>query len=123
MIYLSIALGGAAGAMARYALSGWVQSAAGTLFPLGTLAVNVVGSFLLGFILQLSTGRFLVAPETRLFLTTGLCGSLTTFSTFSYETLALLEDQQWGAAGANTLLNLVVCLAAVFAGQVAARVV
>lgn len=121
MTYLSVALGGAAGAVLRYGLSGWLHSLTGLLFPIGTLAVNVAGSFVIGLVLQLSTDRFLLSVEMRLLLTTGLCGGLTTFSTFSYETLTLLEEQQWGAAAGNVTLNVVVCLLATYGGVVAAR--
>ena len=123
MTYLAVALGGALGAVARYGVSGWVHGATGALFPVGTLLVNVIGSFIIGLVLQASTDRFLISPEMRLFLTTGLCGGLTTFSTFSFETLRLLEDQQWAAAGGNTLLNVMLCLAAVYLGVVAARMI
>ena len=123
MAYLAVALGGALGAVARYGLSGWVQHLSGSLFPVGTLAVNVLGSFIIGLLLQMTTGRFVWSQEARLLLTTGFCGSLTTFSTFSYETLALLEDQQWLAAGGNTLLNVLVCLAATWLGLVAGRLI
>ena len=121
MAYLMVALGGAAGAVLRYGLSGWIHAAGGFVFPMGTLAVNILGSFIIGVVLQLGTGRFLLTPETRLLLTTGLCGGLTTFSTFSWETLQLLEGQQWGAAGANAALNVALCLAATAAGVIAAR--
>ena len=121
MSYLVVAVGGAVGAMLRYGLSGWVQSASGFTFPFGTLAVNILGSLVLGAVMQLATDRFLFSPEARLFITTGFCGSLTTFSTFSYETLLLLEDQQWQAAAGNILLNVVVCLMAAYLGIVAAR--
>ena len=94
MVLLYVAIGGAVGATARYALSGWVQDWVGTLFPWGTLVVNVAGSFVIGIILHLGSDRFLIPPEWRLMLTTGFCGGLTTFSTFSHETLALLENQQ-----------------------------
>lgn len=121
MTYLSVALGGAAGAVLRYGLSGWLHGLTGLLFPIGTLAVNALGSLLIGVLLQLGTERFLFSVETRLLLTTGFCGGLTTFSTFSYETLALLEEQQWGAAAGNVVLNVGVCLAATYGGIVLAR--
>lgn len=123
MTYLSVALGGAVGAMLRYGLTGWLQTLTGLMFPIGTLAVNVAGSLVIGSVLELSTGRFLFSVETRLLLTTGLCGALTTFSTFSYETFALLEGQQWGAAIGNILLNVVLCLVATYLGVVLARVI
>lgn len=122
-IYMAVALGGALGAMLRYGLSGAVQVASGGTFPVGTLAVNVLGSFILGAFMHLSTGRFLIPLEARLVVTTGFCGGLTTFSTFSYETLMLLEDQQWGAAAGNMAVNAAVCLAAVFLGINAARLI
>lgn len=123
MMYLTVAAGGAAGAAARYFLSGWVHRFDGAAFPWGTLAVNVAGSFLIGAVMHLAMGRFAWSLQTRLLLTTGFCGGLTTFSTFSYETLALLEDQQWLAAGGNTLLNVLLCLGATWLGLAAARLV
>ena len=121
MMYLTVAVGGAVGAVARYGLSGWLQAATGSLYPVGTLGVNAVGSFIIGILLQLTTDRFMLSPELRLFTTTGFCGGLTTFSTFSYETLILLEDQQWGAAAGNVLLNVAVCRLLCYLGIVAAR--
>lgn len=122
-VYLSIALGGALGAVLRYWLSGVMQALTGSALPVGTLTVNALGSFILGAVMLWSTERFLIPVETRLLLTTGLCGSLTTFSTFSYETLMLIGDQQWGAAAGNVALNAAICLGAVALGVVAARLV
>ncbi len=119
---LAVAMGGAIGAVARYGLSGWLHAATGLVFPVGTLAVNVAGSFLIGLVLHLATGRFILPLEARLFLTIGLCGGLTTLSTFSYETFALLEEQQWLAAGGNTFLNVALCLVSTYLGIVAARI-
>ncbi|HKJ00499.1 MAG TPA: fluoride efflux transporter CrcB [bacterium] len=121
MTYLSVALGGAAGAMLRYGLSGWLHDLTGMTFPIGTLVVNILGSFIIGLVLELSAGRYLFSPEARLLITTGFCGALTTFSTFSFETLALVQEQQWGAAAGNVVLNLGVCLVATFAGVMLAR--
>jgi fluoride exporter len=121
MTYLSVALGGAAGALLRYGLSGWLQAMTGAVFPVGTFGVNVLGSFIIGLVLQLGSERFLLSVELRLLLTTGFCGGLTTFSTFSFETLRLLEDQQWGAAAGNAALNVTICMAAVYAGTMLAR--
>jgi len=121
MTYFSVALGGALGAMLRYGLSGWLHSATGWLFPIGTLAVNILGSFIIGMVLELGSGRYLFSPEARLLLTTGFCGGLTTFSTFSYETVALLEEQQWVPAAGNVLLNVAVCLVAAYLGAALAR--
>jgi len=121
MIYFSVAVGGAVGAVLRYAATGWMHTWTGLVFPIGTLTVNVVGSLLIGVVLELTTNRFLVPLETRLLLTTGFCGGLTTFSTFSYETLALLQEQQWLPAAGNMALNGVLCLAATALGVLLAR--
>ena len=121
MTYLSVALGGALGAMLRYGLTGWLQAVTGAVFPVGTLAVNVIGSLIIGALLELGTGRFLMSVETRLLLTTGFCGGLTTFSTFSYETLVLLQGRQWLEAVGNLLLNAIVCIVAAWLGVVLAR--
>lgn len=123
MAWLAVAIGGAAGAVLRYAATGWVQALTGSVFPWGTLAVNVAGSLALGAIMHLATERFLVPLELRLLLATGLCGALTTFSTFAYETLALLQANDWAGALANTGLNVVACLVAAYAGLVLARLV
>ncbi|MEE8434140.1 MAG: fluoride efflux transporter CrcB [bacterium] len=122
-LYLAIAAGGAGGAMLRYWMSGAVQGLTGASFPWGTLAVNVLGSLILGAFMQLSTERFLFSQGTRLLLTTGFCGGLTTFSTFSYETWMLVESHQWPAAAGNVMLNVLVCLAAVYLGLVLARLI
>ncbi|MDH5753090.1 MAG: fluoride efflux transporter CrcB [Deltaproteobacteria bacterium] len=123
MSYLAVAVGGALGAVLRYAVSGLVQGSGGDGFPLGTLVVNVAGSFIIGLALELGTDRFLISPEARLFITTGLCGGLTTFSTFSYETMRLVEEQQYTAAAGNIGLSLALCLGAVFLGFMAGRAV
>ncbi|MHC4940529.1 MAG: fluoride efflux transporter CrcB [Planctomycetota bacterium] len=118
---LIVAAGGAVGAVARYSLSGWVYDLAGTRLPWGTLAVNVVGCFLIGIVLHASFTTTLVPPGWRLAIATGFLGSMTTFSTFSYETIRELERGSWGAAGANVLLNLAVGLPATWMGLVLAR--
>lgn len=127
MSYVMVGLGGALGALLRYGLGGWVQSQAAlhatAVFPWGTLAVNALGSLIIGGVMQLSTERALVSPEARLLLTTGFCGGLTTFSTFSLETLMLLRDQQWSWAAGNAVLNVALCLVATYFGFVLARAV
>lgn len=110
--FLWICLGGAAGTGARYLLSGWLLRAAGPGFPWGTLAVNVIGSFLLGLILQVSLTTTLISPTLRLALTTGVMGGFTTYSTFNYETLQYLQQSEWLAAFANVAATLLACLAA-----------
>ena len=122
-LYLAVAAGGAGGAMLRYWMSGAVQGLTGVGFPWGTLAVNVLGSLMLGALMQMSTERLLFPPGMRLLLTTGFCGGLTTFSTFSHETWLLVQAQQWPAAAGNVALNVLVCLAAVALGLLLARLV
>lgn len=116
-----IALGSALGGVGRYLLGGLVQRAAGPEFPTGTLVVNVTGSFLLGMLLRYALETPTLSPELRALLTIGLCGGYTTFSTFSYETVALLEDGQWGRAAAYVTASLVLSLGATLLGLVAAR--
>ena len=112
---------GAAGAIARYAVSGWVYAVAGTRLPWGTLAVNVIGCFLLGLLMHISITTTLVPPAWRLALATGFLGAFTTFSTFSYETVRELERGSWAAAGTNIALSLAVGLPATWLGLVLAR--
>ncbi|HEX6308558.1 MAG TPA: fluoride efflux transporter CrcB [Longimicrobiales bacterium] len=115
MVWLYIAVGGSVGAVARYGLSGWVQERAGFGFPWGTLIVNVTGSLLIGFAVRyLDAVR--VTSDVRALLTIGLLGAFTTFSTYSYETVALLEDGAWGRAGLYTLGSVILGLAAVYLG-------
>jgi CrcB protein len=116
-----IAAGSAIGGVGRYLLGGLVQRMAAGTFPAGTLVVNVSGSFLLGLLLRYAMETPAVTPELRALLTVGLCGGYTTFSTFSYETLALLEDGDWGRAGLYVALSLALSLLATFVGVAAAR--
>ncbi len=115
-----IGLGSALGGMGRYLLSGLVQRAGGAGFPSGTLVVNILGSFLLGLLLRYSLSAPM-GPNMRAALTAGFCGGFTTFSTFSYETVELLQDGQWAKAGTYVGLSLLVGLAAVWAGFLVAR--
>ncbi len=116
-----IAIGSALGGVSRYLLGGLVQQAAGAGFPAGTLVVNVTGSFLLGLLLRYALETPTFTPEVRGLLTIGFCGGYTTFSTFSYETVALLEDGQWSRAAAYVALSLVLSVGATLAGLLAAR--
>ena len=118
---LLIALFGALGCLARYFLSGWVYDLAGRAFPYGTLAVNVVGAYLIGLIMEFSLRSTLVSPHLRIGLTIGFLGGLTTFSTFSYETFRLLEEGSFLLVTANVLVSVVVCLACTWLGIVSAR--
>ena len=108
--YLAVALGGALGSMARYFVGSFVQLRAGAGFPTGTLVINITGSFLLAFLLRYALDGGSLSPELRLLLTTGFCGGYTTFSTFSYETAALMRDGEHARAltyvGASVGLSL-----------------
>jgi CrcB protein len=116
-----IAVGSAIGGMSRYVIGGLVQRLLDTTFPAGTLLINVTGSFLLGAILRYGVETTTLTPELRALLTVGFCGGYTTFSTFSYEAVALLEDGEWGRAGVYIGLSLLLSLAAVFLGFALAR--
>lgn len=115
-----IALGGAAGALARYWMSSWVYRLLGTGFPWGTLAVNVAGSLAIGFLAVYLLDRT-HSTEWRALLIVGFLGAFTTFSTFSLETLTLIEEAELGRAIANAAISVVACLAATWLGTVAAR--
>jgi CrcB protein len=122
--YIWVALGGALGSVARFWGSGVVARWFGETFPWGTLLVNVTGCLAIGWFAALTEpeGRWLVEPTTRQFVMIGLCGGYTTFSSFSLQTLHLLRDDQWLAAGANVVLSVVLCLGAVWLGHVLALV-
>jgi CrcB protein len=113
-IYLIVALGSGIGGFLRYVISDIVYKYTPSLFPYGTLSVNIIGSFLLGFTLFYLDAVKLISTEMRMFLTIGLCGGLTTFSTFSYETVKLIQDSEYLLAGSNILLNIFVTILAVF---------
>ncbi len=121
--YLCIALGSALGGVLRYWLSGVVAARFGEVFPLGTLVVNVTGSFLIGFIFTFTgtEGRVLFSPTARNFLMAGICGGYTTFSSFSLQTLNLARDGEFFYAGMNALLSVALCLIAVWLGHALAQ--
>jgi CrcB protein len=123
VIPLYVALGGALGATSRYVIAEWARTAlpAGTLFPWATFAINVVGSFGLGLVLRWSQLSSTPSLEWRAFLAIGLCGGFTTFSSFSAETLALLDNGEWPRALTYAVLSVLICVAAVAAGFVVAR--
>jgi fluoride exporter len=110
-----ITLGGVVGTLARYFLQGLLQTRGGS-FPTGTLAINVLGSLLLGFIMRLATGAAVISPELRGALTIGFCGAFTTMSTFSYESVRLLGDGEYGYAGLYMGGTILGCLAAIVVG-------
>ncbi|HEX5075529.1 MAG TPA: fluoride efflux transporter CrcB [Gemmatimonadaceae bacterium] len=117
-----VALGSAVGGASRFALSSVIQQRAGT-FPVGTLVINITGSLVLGFVMRYALGSTSVSAETRALLTTGFCGGYTTFSTFSYETIALVEDGDYRRAAFYVVASVVLSLAATFLGLAAANAV
>jgi fluoride exporter len=119
-VLLYIAVGGLLGTLARYGLQGWIQPRAGT-FPTGTLIVNLAGSLALGFIIRYATGSTVVSPELRGGLTIGFCGAFTTMSTFSYESMALLQGGDYWRGALYMAGTIVGCLGAVIAGTAVAN--
>ncbi|PKM87609.1 MAG: fluoride efflux transporter CrcB [Firmicutes bacterium HGW-Firmicutes-12] len=120
-IYTFIALGGALGALGRYLLSTFIHSRSNLIFPLGTLSVNVLGSFLLGLIYVLGTSKLIISPNIRAFLGIGLLGAFTTFSTFSLETLNMIKDGEIRLALLNAVGSLILGLLAVWLGTIAGQ--
>jgi fluoride exporter len=119
--FIVVFIGGGIGAAARYWLSGTIARTSGSSFPLGTITVNVVGCFFIGFLMTAFEERFLVTPSLRLFLTIGILGGFTTFSTFGYETIAMLKDAEFFYAAVNVLLSVLMCLAATYAGTIVGK--
>jgi len=120
--YLWVALGSALGGMARYACSSLIANWFGQTFPIGTLVINVLGSFVIGFFATLTgpDGRYLVPGDIRQFVMVGICGGYTTFSSFSLQTLTLVQDGEAMRAGLNVGASVVLCLISVWLGYVAA---
>lgn len=115
---LLIAVGSGIGGVLRYLVSGLVARTLGEVFPLGTLTVNVLGSFVIGLFVALTgpDGRLLIDPRLRQAFTLGVCGGFTTFSSFSMQTLTLLQEGEWTLAVLNVAASVVLCLLAVWAG-------
>ena len=114
MLYLWVAIGGALGSVARFWLGNVVALAAGSAFPWGTLLINVVGSFVISFFSILTGGaqRFALPNEARIFVTVGICGGFTTFSSFSLQTVELMRSGQPARAGIYVAASVILCLAA-----------
>ena len=117
---LIVGMGGFFGATLRYLISSmavklWSE------FPLGTLVVNLAGGFVMGFIMEAASGSWPISDGMKIFLTTGMMGGLTTFSTFSYETVSLFSDENYWMGGLNVGLNLSLALLACWAGKSVAR--
>jgi CrcB protein len=120
--FLAISVGAIVGANLRYWMSRSAVRWLGPVFPYGTLSINVLGSFVLGFFLVWTSERVLVDPRWRLLIAVGFCGGYTTFSSYAYETMAFFEQGQWTLMAANFLANNVLACGAVVAGMVLARV-
>jgi len=122
LIYLWVAIGGALGSVARFWLANAMAVAVGAEFPWGTLLINVLGSFVISFFGMLtgSSQRFAVPYEARIFVTVGLCGGFTTFSSFSLQTVELVRTGQAGRAGLYIAASVILCLAACALGFVTA---
>ena len=118
---LFIGLGGFLGAIARYGTALWIGERWGRTFPLGTFFVNVTGSFLIGLFMTLFTERFIVNPQWRLLLVVGFLGAYTTFSTFAYETGALLKDSEWLLTGLNVVGSVTAGFIALKLGEALAK--
>ena len=120
MLYIYLALGGVLGTLARFSIGGWVHTWAGAAFPWGTLGINLIGSFLLGLAVrgaELSS----ISPELRGVITVGFCGAFTTFSTFTFETLSLMQEGAWVRASLYAFGSLGMGLLAVALGLSAAN--
>lgn len=123
MKYLLVFAGGGIGAALRYWVQGLVYQRTGSAFPYGTVAVNVAGCFAIGLLMVALEERFLAAPALRLFLTVGILGGFTTFSSFSFETLALFRDGEAALALANVGLSVIACLCATWTGMKLGRLI
>src|ERR1700746_2418797 len=120
MDLLIISLGAIVGANARYLLRRFAAKELGPVFPYGTLVINVVGSLIVGFFVVWTSERVLADPRWRLLIVVGFCGSLTTFSSYAYETMAYFEQGQWGLMLTNVLSNNILCLGGALAGMAVA---
>ena len=123
MTYLAISIGAVLGANLRYILGGWIAERSSASFPWATLVINASGSLVIGLVLTLVTERIAAPAWVRPMIAIGFLGSYTTFSTFSWETLALARDGAWLAAGANVALSIAACLVGVYAGTLIGRAV
>jgi CrcB protein len=121
MNIMLVFIGGGIGAVARYVLQGLVYRGTGAGFPYGTLVVNVLGALAIGVLMTAMEERFAAAPPVRVFLTVGILGGFTTFSSFSYETIALLRSGDFLGGGVNVVASVATCLAATWAGSIIGR--
>ncbi len=120
-MWVWVALGGALGAITRFFLAGWVQKKVGFAFPVGTLTVNVLGSFIIGFFISFFLEYLALPPQYRALVVVGFLGALTTFSSFSYETVSLLLEGEITKAIAYVALTNLLCFIATFSGIILGR--
>jgi CrcB protein len=119
--FLAISVAAIVGANVRYLLSRFAVKEFGPVFPYGTLVINIVGSFIVGFFVIWTTERVLLDPRWRLLVVVGFCGSFTTFSSYAFESMSFFEHGQWGLMLANIFSNNLLCLAGALAGMAVAR--
>ncbi|SFV68754.1 CrcB protein [hydrothermal vent metagenome] len=119
LLLFAVGTGGFVGAILRFLISGWVQKLSPALFPVGTLSVNVLGSFIIGFMALYFES--VVAPQQKALVITGMLGALTTFSTFSLETVTMLQGGLWGRVTMNITLNVFLCVVATLLGMMLFR--
>jgi CrcB protein len=119
---LVICLGAIVGANARYFISRYAAKVLGPVFPYGTLFINVVGSLIVGFFVVWTSERVLADPRWRLLIVVGFCGSLTTFSSYAFESMSYFDHGQWLLTLTNIVSNNLLCLGAALAGMALARV-
>jgi CrcB protein len=120
--FLAISVAAIFGANLRYLLGRIAAKELGPVFPYGTLFINIVGSFIVGFFVIWTAERVLIDPRWRLLVVIGFCGSFTTFSSYAFETMAYFEQGQWGLMFVNILTNNLLCLGGALAGMALARV-
>ena len=121
--FLAISVAAIVGANLRYILSRFAAKELGPVFPYGTLFINILGSFIVGFFVIWTTERVLIDPRWRLLVVIGFCGSFTTFSSYAFETMAYFEQGQWWLMITNVLTNNLLCLGGALAGMALARAV
>jgi CrcB protein len=120
LAYLWVALGGAIGSVARFWVNGFVSDKFGMAFPWGTMIINIGGSFFIGIVGAMASPEGRMTPQSRVFATQflmiGICGGYTTFSSFSWQTLQLVQAREWLYAGGNVILSVLLCMIAVWLG-------
>jgi CrcB protein len=119
--FLAISVAAIAGANLRFLMNRLAAKEFGPVFPAGTLIINILGSFIVGFFVIWTTERVLLDPRWRLLVVVGFCGSFTTFSSYAFETISYFEQGQWGLMVANILSNNLLCLGSALAGMAVAR--